>query len=178
MEHFLEQRSDTDLVRATRQGDRSAYAQLIRRHYQAVFLVCLGVLGNVHDAEDMAQETVITGFEKIRQLREPGQFRGWMIRIARNSSINLVRRKTTAEKALDRKADTPMRHSDAGPDLQQAVAQLPWDLRLPLVMYYFDGRSVKSVAQALEISTSGVYLKLRTALKELHELLTAPGETP
>ena len=63
-------------------------------------------------------------------------------------------------------------------DLQDAVARLPWDLRLVLVMYYYDGRSVKSVAETLDISTSGVYVKLRTALRELHETLTAEGEKP
>jgi DNA-directed RNA polymerase specialized sigma subunit len=52
------------------------------------------------------------------------------------------------------------------------------DLRLPLVMYYFDGRDVKSVAAQLAISPSGVYQKLRTAIQELHEILTAQGDTP
>ena len=173
----MEQRSDTDLVRAARRGDRSAYAVLVMRYYKAVFLVCLGVVGNVHDAEDAAQDTMITGFEKIRQLRDAGQFRGWIVRIARNLSVNTVRRKAVAEKALDRKAEAPVRRDSHNQDLQQAVARLPWDLRLPLVMYYFDGRSVKSVARTLDISTSGVYLKLRTAIRQLHELLTAEGET-
>ena len=62
-------------------------------------------------------------------------------------------------------------------ELREAVARLPWDLRLPLVMYYFDGRSVKAVARALEMSTSGVYLKLRTAIGQLHDILTQQGET-
>jgi len=174
----LEQRSDTELVRAVRQGDRLAYAQLIRRHYQAVFLVCLGVLGNVHDAEDIAQDTIIKGFEKMGQLRDTSQFRRWMIRIARNLSVNFVRRKATAERAAGRRTAVVPQPEPPRDELQQAVARLPWDLRLPLVMYYLDGRSVKSVAQTLEISTSGVYQKLRAALRELHEILTAPGETP
>ena len=58
------------------------------------------------------------------------------------------------------------------------MARLPGDLRLPLVMYYFDGQNVKTVAQKLAISTSGVYQKLRTAIKELHEALVAQGDTP
>jgi len=45
-------------------------------------------------------------------------------------------------------------------------------------MYYFDGQDVKAVAAKLAISTSGVYAKLKTALKELHDTLTAQGETP
>lgn len=173
----MEQRSDTELVRAACRGDRLAYAQLVGRHYETVFLVCLGVLGRVHDAEDVAQDTMIAGFERIEQLREAEQFRNWMLTIARNLSVNLVRRGAVGRRALDQRLQEPARRQDHNENLREAVAQLPWDLRLPLVMYYFDGRSVKSVAQTLDMSTSGVYLKLRTAIRELHEILTAEGET-
>lgn len=80
-----------------------AYAELVERHYSKVFLVCLGVLGNVHDAEDVAQDAVIAGFEKIGQLRDGGQFGPWIARIARNLSVNFVRGTAVVEKTLDRK---------------------------------------------------------------------------
>lgn len=164
---------------ASCRGDRTAYAQLVRRHYKSVFLVCLGVLGNVHDAEDAAQDALLRGFQQVRQLRDATQFGGWIVAIARNLSINLLRQRKRTGKALA--AERP-----AGPDgpqashedLQQAVARLPGDLRLPLVMYYFDGQNVKAVAAKLEISTSGVYQKLRAAVKELHDVLAAQGDTP
>lgn len=174
----MEQRSDRELVVAARQGQRPAYAQLVRRHYQAVFLVCLGVLGNVHDAEDAAQDALIAGFERLGQLKTPEQFRGWLLAIARNLSINLIRRHVVRQRVLDQRLETSEPQPDAGDELHRAIAELPWDLRLPLVMYYFDGRSVKTVAQTLDISTSGVYVKLRTALRELHEALTAEGDKP
>jgi len=175
----LDERSDNDLVQASCQGDRTAYAGLVGRHYGEVFLVCLGVLANVHDAEDVAQDAMIKGFERIRQLRQGSQFGGWVIAIARNLSVNLLRGRRSAQKTL---GIEPVSHEHPGEsdheDLQWAVAQLPWDLRLPLVMYYFDGQNVKAVAEKLEISTSGVYQKLRTAVKELHDILTTQGDTP
>jgi RNA polymerase sigma-70 factor (ECF subfamily) len=205
----LDERSDRDLVIASCGGDRTAYAGLVRRHYGHVFLVCLGVLGNTHDAEDVAQDAMIKGFEQIRQLRDGDQFGGWVVAIARNLSINQLRKRRTTEKAMSGwagpgaarvegilpsgVADVPSairrpdafdtrgqdaRDTTAFEDLGQAVARLPWDLRLPLVMYYFDGQDVKTVARRLEISTSGVYAKLRTAIQELHQMLTAQGDTP
>lgn len=178
-EFSLDERSDRDLVLASCRGERTAYAGLVRRHYKQVFLVCLGVLGNIHDAEDVAQDAMIKGFERIGQLRDGSQFAGWVIAIARNLSINLLRKRKTTGKLSDagRSAGCARTEFDHE-DLQQAVARLPWDLRLPLVMYYFDGQNVKAVAEKLEISTSGVYLKLRIAIKELHEILTTQGETP
>jgi RNA polymerase sigma-70 factor (ECF subfamily) len=172
----LDRHSDTDLVGAVRQGDRSAYAELVERYYGKVFVVCFAVLGNIHDAEDVAQDAMIAGLQKLRQLREAGQFGPWIAQIARNLSVNLVRKKAATERALNRKPTEPV--EQAGPDdtLRQAVAKLPMELRLPLVMYYFDGKDVKSVAGTLDISPSAVYLKLKTAIRQLHEILTADGE--
>lgn len=172
----MDRRSDRDLVGAVSQGDRSAYAVLVKRHYGKVFLVCLGVLGHLHDAEDVAQDVMLTGFEKIQQLRDEAQFGPWIARIARNMSINLVRRRAADERTLDRKTQGSTERVAPDDGLKQAIARLPMELRLPLVMYYFDGQDVKSVAETLEISTSGVYAKLRTAIRELHEILTADGE--
>jgi RNA polymerase sigma-70 factor (ECF subfamily) len=188
----LEERSDRELAWASHQGDRTAYAVLVQRHYKSVFLVCLGVLGNVHDAEDVAQDAMIKGFERVRQLRDGSQFGGWIVAIARNLSINLLRKRKQqvgcaphandqqrAQKMVCNAHPTGDERAESGyEDLRLAVARLPWDLRLPLVMYYFDGQDVKTVAEKLAISTSGVYLKLRTAIKELHEILTAQGDTP
>lgn len=193
----MNERSDKELAWASHQGDRPAYAVLVQRHYKSVFLICLGVLGNIHDAEDVAQDAMIKGFERVRQLREGSQFGGWIVAIARNLSINLLRKRKQvgcaphtnnrewAQKVVCNSHPTAGETSSGDEraesgyeDLQQAVARLPWDLRLPLVMYYFDGQDVKTVAGKLAISTSGVYLKLRTAIKELHEILTAQGDTP
>ena len=175
----MDERSDKEIAWASHQGDRTAYAVLVQRHYKSVFLVCLGVLGNVHDAEDVAQETMIKGFERLRQLRDGSQFGGWIVAIARNLSINLLRKRKTAGRApVPDRPSEPQQTDSNQEGLRQAVARLPWDLRLPLVMYYFDGQDVKAVAEKLAISTSGVYQKLRIAIKELHEILTAQGDTP
>lgn len=52
--------SDEQLVEASRAGDKEAYAALANRYYERVFIRCLGMLGNVHDAEDITQDAVST----------------------------------------------------------------------------------------------------------------------
>ncbi|MEJ2705545.1 MAG: sigma factor-like helix-turn-helix DNA-binding protein, partial [Sedimentisphaerales bacterium] len=74
------------------------------------------------------------------------------------------------------KAIRPDRTRQRSSRLQQAVENLPLEIRQPLVMYYFDGRSVQWVASDLNISTSAVYSRLRCAIKELHRLLTEQGD--
>ena len=82
---------DESVVRACRQGDKAAYAVLVKRHYRHVFALCLGVLGNVHDAEDVAQETMLKGFLKIKKLNKGEQFEAWILRIARNLCFDFLR---------------------------------------------------------------------------------------
>jgi RNA polymerase sigma-70 factor (ECF subfamily) len=175
----LDERSDNELVIASCQGNRTAYGVLVRRHYNQTFLICLGVLGHVHDAEDAAQDAMIKGFQQICQLRTGSQYGAWVGAIARNLSVNLLRKRKMTERVLG--AEESLRRHEGRPprdDVRQAVARLPWDLRLPLVMYYFDGQNVKTVAEKLEISTSGVYQKLKAAIKELHEMLMTQGDMP
>ena len=167
----MNDRSDENLVVASRAGDNSAYATLVKRHYKHVFLVCLGILGNTHDAEDIAQDAMLKGFEQIRKLRDGAQFGRWVVKIARNLCLNLVRRRGYAKEAMEQTAAQPYQNLTENDNLQQAIEKLSQEFRLPLVMYYLDGQNVKTVAKRLNMSTSGVYLKLRTATKQLHEIL-------
>jgi RNA polymerase sigma-70 factor (ECF subfamily) len=184
-EPFLNDCSDESLVLAAQAADKNAYAVLVRRHYKQVFLQCLGILGNVHDAEDVAQDAMLKGFERIKMLRDGSRFGQWIAVIAKNLCINIVRRRKSADKVMHIKLQEPaesttllsLSKSNDGGNLQWAIAKLPQEMRLPLVMYYFDGKSVTSVAEKLGLSPSGVYLKLRTAVKQLHEILVSHGES-
>jgi len=167
----LDEHSDKNLVDISCTGDRKAYAALVKRYYRHVFLVCMGILGNVHDAEDIAQDAMLKGFLEIKKLRDGSQFNPWVTRIAKNMCINMARREECSRKAIEEKATQPNETTTQNNSIQQAIEKLPQETRLPLLMYYFDGQSVKTVAEKLDISTAGVYAKLRTATKQLHEIL-------
>ncbi|MHC4544733.1 MAG: RNA polymerase sigma factor [Planctomycetota bacterium] len=173
----MDDRPDKDLVTACLAGDRSAYGLLVKRHYKLVFLTCLGILGNVYDAEDIAQDTILKGYVKIAMLRDSSKYHLWITRIAKSLCINFIRRKKYAKKVASERAMPANQSVTDNDKLQQAIEKLPQEIRAPLVMYYFDGQSVKTVAERLQMSNSGVYLKLRTAIKELHNLLAKQGDS-
>ncbi len=172
----MNDRCDMDLVVASRHGDKGAYAVLLERHYRHVFAVCLGMLGNLHDAEDIAQDAMLKGFTSLTQLRKSQQFSQWIVRIAKNLCVDFIRRRKTARAALARQASLDDPAASENHALTQAIGTLPKEIRLPLMMYYFDGRSTKSIAERLNISHSGVCQRIRTARQQLHRLLTMQGE--
>ena len=168
--------SDNNLVVACRTGDRKAYATLVKKYYRQVFLACMGTLGNVHDAEDIAQDAMLKGFVEIKKLRDGSQFCPWIVRIAKNMCINMTRRNKHARIIMQGKAIQPNQTTMRNDNLELAMEKLPEESRLPLVMYYFDGQSVKTVAEKLDISNASVYSKLRAATKQLHKLLAKQGD--
>ncbi len=172
----MSEQSDENLVDASLKGDKSAYAVLARRYYKSVFIVCLGMLGSIHDAEDIAQETMLKGLLKMKDLRDSSQFCSWIIRIARNQCISLIRRNKRDNKVIILKSRPSEQILIQYQSLQQAIEKLPQGSRLPLLMYYFGSESVKEVAEKLDLSCSAVYQRLKAATKELHRLLINQGD--
>lgn len=175
-ELLLSELTDKQLVDASRAGDKEAYAALANRHYERVFVTCLGMLGKVHDAEDITQDAMLRGLIRIGTLRDSCQFGSWIVRIARNYCVSHIRRRRYVGQFAGRKSAPPDETLAPYEDLQQAIAKLPPESKLPLVTYYFGGQSVKDVAEKLELSRSAVYQRLRTATKQLHKLLTKQGD--
>jgi RNA polymerase sigma-70 factor (ECF subfamily) len=167
----LNESLDESVVRACRQGDKTAYAVLVKRHYRHVFAMCLGVLGNVHDAEDVAQEAMLKGFLKIKKLDKTEQFEAWILRIARNLCFDFLRRQKRKKVLFAKQLMQSGQRTGENHVLQQAVRRLPQELRVPLTMYYFDGKNAKTIAKKLDISHSGACQKIKEARKQLHELL-------
>jgi RNA polymerase sigma-70 factor (ECF subfamily) len=168
----LNARLDENLVRACQQDDKAAYAVLVKRHYRQVFALCLGILGNLHNAEDVVQEAMLKGFLKIKKLGKSEQFEAWIMQIARNLCIDFLRRQKRIKAHATKKPMQPAHSTGENHDLQQAIRRLPQELRVPLTMYYFDGKNAKTIAEKLDISHSGACQKIRAARKRLHELLT------
>jgi len=168
---IVDDRSDEILVTASCKGDKSAYSILVERHYRHVFAMCLGILADIHDAEDIAQDSMLKGLLKIAELREGEQFGRWILRIAGNLCIDLLRRKKRIKLAYEYSAQ-PQQKTNENHDLHWAIKQLPGELRVPLVMYYFENKNAKAIAEKLNISHSGACQKIRTARQQLHELLT------
>jgi RNA polymerase sigma-70 factor (ECF subfamily) len=108
--------------------------------------------------------------------------RSWLLAIARNLCLDQLRkngrvRKAIAAREVSREAGVgqPEVRND---QLEQAIRKLPREIRLPLILYYFEGEDAASVGAKLGLSRTSVYRKLSQAARQLHDLLTRPGGVP
>ena len=163
---------DVELVREAANGDRRAYAELVRMHASAVYAVCLAMLHDPDESEDMAQEALIKGMKRIDSLRDGSQFAQWITRIAQNLCRDHWRTKNRRNKLLEEyNHQTAHSAAPAATDLSDALKRLPEKYRLPLLLYYFDGQSSESVARTLNISRAGASTRLARARRELRRIL-------
>ncbi|UCD28581.1 MAG: sigma-70 family RNA polymerase sigma factor [Planctomycetota bacterium] len=171
----MDGQSEEQLVAACRGGDKSAYASPVRRYAPQVFAICLGMLGNAHDAEDLAQEALVKGFTRIGELRDSERFAAWIRKIARHLCLDFIRRQKLGRQILAGQVEQNQTRPSDYPDLHQAITRLPEQYRLPLMLYYFDGQDTAGVARTLNLTQAAVCARLSRARKELRRLLGQRG---
>jgi RNA polymerase sigma-70 factor (ECF subfamily) len=84
----IKELDDDVLVERTRDGDRRAFSELVRRHQAVVYRSCYRILGNREDAKDASQEAFVRAYRKLDTFRGRSAFRTWIVRVAMNVSLN------------------------------------------------------------------------------------------
>jgi RNA polymerase sigma-70 factor (ECF subfamily) len=87
-------RSEIDAIRQILAGDRDKYRVLMDRHFQSVFRIAFRITGDETDAEEASQEAFLRAYNKLSTFRQDSSFSTWITRIAMNTSINLVERRS------------------------------------------------------------------------------------
>ena len=160
--------SDAELVAQAVAGRRSAEAVLYLRHARSVAAVATRLLGRTADAEDVLQDAFLTAFERLPQLRDPAQFRGWLVRIAiRHVHRRFRRRRLLRRFGLDQGHDdaTLARLSLSPLDtetrselarLDAALGTLPSQQRIAFMLRHVEGYELREVADACDSSLATV----------------------
>ncbi|MFT3790068.1 MAG: sigma-70 family RNA polymerase sigma factor [Rudaea sp.] len=181
--HLFDSASDdAALVAQSLTGSRDAFARIVARYQSLVCSIGYSATGSLSRSEDLAQETFLSAWKQLRDLRDPSSLRAWLCGIARNLANNALRRDgrepahaaETIDAAFDAPAAEPLPHERAISDEEQAIlwrsiAHIPTAYREPLVLFYREQQSIEAVAAALGLSEDAVRQRLSRGRKLLQE---------
>jgi RNA polymerase sigma-70 factor (ECF subfamily) len=171
---------ERDLILKAQSGDRNAFNELVCIHAQGVINVIFRMCGDVHLAEDAAQETFIRAWLHLGSFRVDSSLRNWLYRIALNTATDMLRKdKRIVPGDLE---DFQLPDPQPGPEgvylqdertmlVQEAIASLPEASRVVLVLKEYGELSYREIAEALYIPIGTVMSRLNYARRLLKEKL-------
>jgi RNA polymerase sigma factor (sigma-70 family) len=181
--------SEAELLRASLAGSREAFGAIVEKYQGLVCGITYSATGNRPISEELAQETFIRAWNRLRQLRNQGRFRAWLCTIARNAARKSMTKqgRDAADGAepiedlqqIESPEPGPVEHAISNE--QQAVVwaalrEIPETYREPLVLFYRQQRSVRQVAAELELSQDVVKQRLSRGRKLLKAELASVVE--
>lgn len=185
MDIIVEQR-----IKQVLKGDREAFAEVVELYKDKVFQICYRMLGNRHEAEDIAQEAFVRAYVNIHSYSLGRKFSTWLYRIATNLCIDRIRKKKPdyyldaevqgtegltmySQIAAEGKSpEAEVETIELQEIVQRGIMNLPDKYRSVIVLKYIDELSLNEISEILELPLGTVKTRIhrgREALrKQLH----------
>ena len=173
---------DFDLTQAAAAGDMGAFEEVYQRHHRRVYSICLRMLQNAHEAEDLTQDVFIQLYRKIGSFRGDSAFTTWLHRMTVNQVLMHFRKRNVKFEKTTEEGETPDQvvAGTANPDkmpivdkiaLENAIDQLPEGYKNVFVLHDVEGFEHEEVAKILGCSVGTSKSQLHKARLKLRKLL-------
>ena len=178
----MDHNQHSEIIEACKKGDRKAQYRLYRLYSDAMFNICLRMLKNEMDAEDVMQNSFVTIFRKLDSFRYDSTIGAWIKRIIINNCINYLKKKKlhfeelsdnvnhTVEVAYEEVQQQRLNTED----VNRALMKLPDGYRIVFSLYLLEGYDHKEIASILDISEATSKSQYSRAKKKMKEILRSP----
>ncbi len=186
-------RSDEDLISAYLKGDELAFAELTRRNLAGVYSFIARFVGNAEEADDITQETFFKAWKSLKKYNSrTSKFKTWLLRIARNSAIDFLRKKkhvpfsqfeteegvnvlTETVPDTEELPDALLIKLEDAKELRKTLEKLPPKAREVLLLYYTNDLTFEDIGEMLGEPANTVKSRHRRALQSLRKILQGPA---
>lgn len=173
---------DIELAKVASQGNMAAFEEIYKRHHRRVYSVCLRMLQNTSEAEDLTQDVFIQLYRKIGSFRGDSAFTTWLHRMTVNQVLMHFRKRTVKYEKTTEEGETPVQIVSGTSDpgrmrivdkiaLDNAIEQLPKGYKSVFVLHDVEGFEHEEVARILGCSVGTSKSQLHKARLKLQRLL-------
>ena len=174
---------DVQLIRKIFSGDDDAFNTLVQKYRKSVHALVWRKIGDFHYAEEITQDTFLQVYKKLRTLKDPNQFAGWLYAIANRLCIAWVRKQKPAMQPLDapsvkvidnltyeryvseqQEVEATERRYET---VEKLLVKLPESERTVMTLYYLSEMTAKEIGRSLGVSVNTIRSRLHRARKRL-----------
>ncbi len=176
-------------IEGLKAGDENAFRQFVDTYKKDLYNLCLNIVTNAEDAEDLAQEAFIQAYHSVKTFREGAQLKTWLYRIAINKCYDHLRWKKRKKRfaftqPLYNREDEPieipsnfqhpgivMDNKETAKVLFAAIESLPDNQQTAFVLFEMQGMDYRQIAETMDMSVSAVESLLFRARASLRKKL-------
>lgn len=181
----METKDDVQLIRDILSGNDAAFNALVRKHQKSIHALAWRKVGDFHIAEEITQDTFLSVYKNLAQLKNPNQFAGWIYVIANRLCLKWLEKNKSVMQSLE---DTPIeeieevsythyasdqRQTEVAEDRHELVkkllAKLPESERTVVTLFYLGEMTAKEIGEFLGVSVNTVKSRLRRGRERLQE---------
>ena len=156
------------LIQKAKRRDPEAFTELINLYMKDMYRTAVAILMNDEDAADAIQETILTCWERLSSLRENKFFKTWMTRILINKCHD-IRNKRIEAVDINEHEELAFHEDESNLELKEALEKLDEKYRVPIMMFYGDGYSIKEIAAILDVPVSTIQTRISRGRKRLEQ---------
>lgn len=167
------------IITQIKNGDERAFAELIEKYKLPIYKTAKSILKDEDDVCDAIQDTALSIYKNISNLKNEEYFKTWVIKITINKCYDILKKhKLNNEKILKVQTNASETHTDFDnniilqTDLQRTLDLLEEDLKIITVLYYYNDLSISKIANILNIPKGTVKSRIFRAREKLYEILS------
>jgi RNA polymerase sigma-70 factor, ECF subfamily len=184
MEEFVKSR-----INEVRKGDHNAFGEIVEIYKDRIYQLCYRMLGNAHEAEDIAQEAFIRAYVNIERYNINRKFSTWLYRIATNLCIDRIRKKKpdyfldaevagtdglnlySQVKSKEMSPDEKVAKMELQEIIQMEILKLPEKYRSVILLKYIEELSLKEISEVLDLPIGTVKTRIHRGREALRKQL-------
>jgi RNA polymerase sigma-70 factor (ECF subfamily) len=164
-----------EIIDQCKEGSQKAQFQLYKLYYRPMFSICMRLINNAAEAEDVMQEAFLNAFTKIESYKGEVSFGAWLKRIVINRSLDYLKKRKVKFEEINEKTnqlpDYQMEIKEVNMKvIKDAIQKLPDGYRVVLSLFLIEGYDHEEISEILGISNSNSrtqYLRAKNKLKDI-----------
>ncbi len=157
------------LVKRAQRGDTEAFIRLMDRHRLSLYKVAKSYLKNEEDIADVMQDTILSAYEHLKDLKQAAYYKTWITRILINRCIDLLNeQRRSIPASLDEILEEHSRDYPADDQgFYDLLSELPEEIRPIFLLYYGEGFRTREIAEILDLNENTVKSRLKRGRQKL-----------